>query len=90
MEARAYRLEDGVLAPFATARGGQPLSLPEPFAVDIVPDQLAGWLQRRLDELGSARRAEAERADAEAERADAAEARAASLEEQLRRRDLER
>lgn len=78
VEVRAFVARGGVLAPAGSARGDQTLTLSEPVPLRLVPDELAGWLRRRLADLHE--RAEAERARAEAERA-----RADRAEDALRR-----
>ncbi len=88
------RLEIYDLVDPTTARriafGSEQVQLTEPFPVDIVPEQIAGWTMRQLEDAeqahlraeAEARRAEAEarRAEAEARRADAEAERARAAE----------
>lgn len=74
VELRAYVSTDGVLALAASARGGERLALEEPVRIELVPDELEGWLRRQLESYDAALAQARARADAAEERAARAEA----------------
>jgi Uma2 family endonuclease len=66
--------------PVARVSGDEALTITEPFAVTVVPNEVRGWGLRETQRAD----AEAQRADAEAQRADGAQRRVSELEQRIR------